>query len=72
MRIAPTALARPVAAAVPAAWIIHSVALRPILLVTITGAAYFAAYAALSYGSLGGEPPATPSPLPASRSLARV
>jgi O-antigen/teichoic acid export membrane protein len=64
--------ARAVAAAVPAAWIIHSVALRPILLVTVTGAAYVAAYAALSYESLGAEPPATPSPVPASRSLARV
>jgi O-antigen/teichoic acid export membrane protein len=64
--------ARALGAGVPAAWIIHSVALRPILLVTVTAAAYFAAYAALSYGSLGAEPPATPSPVPASRSLARV
>jgi O-antigen/teichoic acid export membrane protein len=64
--------ARALAAGGPAAWIIHSVALRPILLVIVTAAAYFAAYAALSYGSLGAEPPATPSPVPASRSLARV
>ena len=41
-------------AAVPAAWIVHSAAWRPIVLVPVAGAAYFAVYAALSYGSLRG------------------
>jgi O-antigen/teichoic acid export membrane protein len=65
-----TVTARAFGAAVPAAWIIHSVALRPILLVAVAGAAYFASYAALSYGSLGAEPAAIPLPLPARGSLA--
>jgi O-antigen/teichoic acid export membrane protein len=46
--------ARALAAAVPAAWIIHSAGYRPIVLVPVAGAAFFAAYAALTYGSLRG------------------
>ena len=49
---------RSLAAGVPAAWIVHSLALRPILVVPIAAAAYGAVYAALSYGSLRAERPA--------------
>ena len=49
---------RSLAAAVPAAWIVHSLSLRPILVVPIAAAAYGAVYAALSYGSLRAERPA--------------
>jgi O-antigen/teichoic acid export membrane protein len=61
---------RALGAAVPTAWIVHSVALRPIILVPIAGAAYFAAYAVLSYGSLRAERPVNPAPLSMSRPLA--
>jgi O-antigen/teichoic acid export membrane protein len=62
--------ARALGAAVPALWIVHSMALRPILLVTVAGTAYFAAYAALSSGWLRQDATANPTRLPASRSLA--
>jgi len=46
---------RSLVAAVPAAWIVHSTTLRPMVVVLIAAAAYGAAYAALSYSSLRGE-----------------
>jgi hypothetical protein len=68
-RLAGVAL-RALAAAVPAAWIIHSVRWPPIVLVAAAGGAYVAVYAALSYGSLRAKRPGTAVPLPASRPLA--
>ncbi len=45
---------RSIVAAVPAAWIVHSITVRPIAVVLIACAAYGAVYAALSYSSLRG------------------
>jgi O-antigen/teichoic acid export membrane protein len=51
-------------AAVPAAWIVHSMTLRPIVVVLIAAAAYGAVYAALSYASLRAEDPGGDVPQP--------
>jgi O-antigen/teichoic acid export membrane protein len=56
------AAVRALGAAVPAAWIIHSFAWRPIVLVAVAGAAYAASYAVLSYGSLRALPASRPLP----------
>jgi O-antigen/teichoic acid export membrane protein len=58
--------ARSLVAAVPAAWIVHSMTLRPMAVVLVAAAAYGTVYAALSYSSLRAEllsdglPPLTP------------
>lgn len=52
---------RSAVAAVPAAWILHSLALPPLALVACAGIAYAAAYASLSYPSMVAEPATVPS-----------
>ena len=54
---------RSLVAAAPAAWIVHSLTVRPIVVVPIAGAAYFAVYAALSYSSLRADQPASRVPM---------
>jgi O-antigen/teichoic acid export membrane protein len=60
---------RSLAAAVPAAWIVHSLTLRPIVVVMIAAAAYGAVYAALSYSSMREEEPGGDVPQAASLAI---